>query len=234
MGVRGQMLYSKRGGAGVLWGQSNANRCGNNTGTAAAAGYSLPTGAVYWENGLSLASYTALHHGLEVGILDEIITVAGKSATTLVKRGVDGTRMTLWDSTHAAALIADCVTAGVTPSWGICVQGEAEAVISDAVASGWASDALPVLADFRAAWGAAWPCVFVRIRTTDATNYPHHAAARNAQNVACARWQGVGIVSVDDSPLATDASGVVHYTSATAILAGRRAARLLLNAGVIL
>lgn len=234
MGVRGQMLYSKRGTAGVLWGQSNANRCGNNTGSAAAAGYSLPPGAVYWENGGQLLSYTAPHHGLEVGIFHEILTVAGKAAATLVKLGVDGTRMNVWDSTHTATLIANCVTAGVVPAWGICVQGEAEATVSEAASNAWDDDALPVLADFRAAWGAAWPCVFVRIRTQDATNYPHHAAARTTQTDACARWVNVGIVNVDDSPLATDGSGVVHYTSATAILAGRRAARLLINAGVIL
>lgn len=227
------MLYSKRGTAGVLWGQSNSNRCGNNTGTAADAGYSLPAGAVYWENGAQLLSYTAPHHGLEVGIFHEIIPVAGRAAATLVKRGIDGTRMNVWDSTHSATLIADCNTAGVVPSWGICVQGEAEAAVSEAASEAWDDDALPVLADFRSAWGAAWPCVFVRIRTVDSTNYPHHAVVRTVQTSASARWANVGIVHVDDSPLATDGSGTVHYTSATAILAGRRAARLLIDAGAI-
>ena len=104
--MRGALRRCNRGSVGVLWGQSNANRCGNKSGSAAALGYSLPAGATYWENGGQLLSYTAPHLGPEVGIFHEAITVAGRAGCTLIKRGIDGTSLGAWNSTHSATLIA--------------------------------------------------------------------------------------------------------------------------------
>jgi len=227
--MRGALRRCNRGSVGVLWGQSNANRCGNKSGSAAALGYSLPAGATYWENGGQLLSYTAPHLGPEVGIFHEAITVAGRAGCTLIKRGIDGTSLGAWNSTHSATLIADCATAGVIPQWGICVQGEAEATTSESAANDWAADCVSVLADFRAAWGAGFGCVFVRIRTTDSAGYPWHANVRAEQDYMALNFANVGLTNVDDGEVDAD---LVHYKGPTAVLAGRRAVRILLDAGV--
>lgn len=228
--MRGSLQRCNRGSVGVLWGQSNSNRCGNKSGSAAALGYSMPAGATYWENGGQLLSYTAAHLGPEVGIFHEAITVAGRPSCTLVKYGFDGSSLGSWNTPgHADDLIAHCVTAGVVPQWGICVQGEAEATTSEVAANSWAEDCVAVLADFRAAWGAGFGCVFVRIRTTDDAGYPWHANVRTEQDYMAANFANVGLTNVDDGELDED---LVHYLGPTAVLAGRRAVRILLDAGV--
>jgi hypothetical protein len=209
-----------------LGGQSNARKCGNKTGVS---GRVKPVKATWIQDGVLQAGYNDPHHGPEQGILYEICEVAEKDCT-LLQYGVDGSSCANWNSLRASEAIAQAAAAGVVPRAGIWVQGEAEAAAGATQAGDWDDDFMAVTARFRQAWGGAFGWVIVRIRTVEPTSYAHHAIVRANQDLAADSWPHMGICNVDDSPLDVDG---VHFQQATAFLAGRRSARILLNAGVI-
>lgn len=213
-----------------LWGQSNANQCGNNTGPAPLV---KTAGGVLYVGGVLQANYSATNHGCEVGFIDECINVLGMPAVTLLRHGVDGVAMSAINTTHAPAFIGHWNSLTLRPVATWVIQGEAEAATSEAAVNGWADALENVLGKTRNAGGGAQGLLIQRIRTTDAVNYAHHALMRTVQNQVATAFPHVGLIHVDDMPLATDGSGTVHFTSATAIESGRRAARALRAAGII-
>lgn len=227
------LARANKGSIGVLFGQSNANACGNATGPSP---LSKPASATLYIDGVLQDDFPSTHHGVEVGILDELCRVAGKTVT-LFRHGVNGSSLDAWNSTYSADLISQVADAGLGyPAWGVLIQGAAEAAVSEAAALGWDGDLLPVLADLRAAWGGAFGVVIVKEGTADLVNFPHIEIVKQRQIYVASNWPHIGICDVDDQTpdgLATDGAGTAHYKSATAILAGRRAARVLLNAGVL-
>jgi hypothetical protein len=222
----GNLSLCNRGPVLFMGGQSNSHQCGNKTGVS---GRVKPAKATWIKSGTLKAGYVDPHHGPEQGVLYEICEEEDLECT-LLQYGVDGSSGANWNSLRCAEAIAQAAAAGVVPRAGIWIQGEAEAAAGATQAGDWDDDFMAVLAKFRQAWGGAFGMVLVRIRTTDPTNYAHHAIVRANQNLAAGSWPHMGICDVDDSPLDVDG---VHYTAATAFLAGRRAARILLNAGVV-
>jgi hypothetical protein len=233
MSAKGSLLLANRGNYGVLLGQSNANRCGNKTSSAAAAGFSKPASATYWDiqtsAGAALASYSAPFHGPETGLLDELCTVNGKTIT-LVKRGMDGTALSAWNSTHCATLISDCATAGIVPRWGILIQGENEASSSAITSAAWDTTLIDVLAKFRAVWGASFGLLIIELVGTDVATFPHRSVLVPRQQYAGANFANVEILSMGAMTMDAD---LTHFTSLTATAVGRAAAQRLLARGLV-
>jgi hypothetical protein len=232
----GTLALANRGTVGVLFGQSNANTSGNGTGPSPLV---KPAGATLYVGGVLQAAFSAVNHGPEVGLLDELVRVGQRPAATLLRHGVDGAPLANINATHAPALIGHAAAAGVVPRWGVLIQGEAEAAAGATQAGDWNDDLVPVLAKLRQAWGGAFGLVVVRIRTTDAVNYPHFALVGANQDLVGSTWPHVITVRVDTfdngqpTTLNTDGSGTVHYTSATSVHAGRVAARALMAQGIL-
>lgn len=214
----------------LVWGQSNAAVSGNNTGPTPIA---KPSGCIFYADGVLQASFSAANHGVEVGLADELITIGGRTAATIFRSGINSTAMATWNTTHCATAIGHLNTVVKRPVAMVLIQGEAEAAASAGAVSGWGDDLENALGKLRCAFGGACGLVIARIRTTDAVNYPHHAAMRVKQNEVSAAFPHCAIYNVDDMPLATDGSGTVHYTSATSVESGRRAARALMAAGIL-
>lgn len=221
----GNLALANRGPVIFMGGQSNSHQCGNKTGVS---GRVKPAKATWIKSGTLKAGYVDPHHGPEQGLLYEICEEEDLECT-LLQHGVDGSSCANWNSTRCAEAIAQAAAAGVVPRAGIWVQGEAEAAAGATPAGDWDEDFMAVTARFRQAWGGAFGWVIVRIRTTDATNYGSHAIVRANQDLVSSTWPHMGICHVDDSPLDVDG---VHYTQATAFLAGRRAGRILLDQGI--
>jgi hypothetical protein len=227
----GSLTHANRGNFGVVFGQSNANRCGNKPGSATAAGFSKPAAATYYDfvtQAGVMASYSAPHHSIETGLLDELCVVNGK-AVTLAKRGMDGTSLAQWNSTHAATLKSDITTAALgIPKWGILVQGENEAGASQGAADTWDTDLITLRGNLCASWGAAFGLIVVRLHPSSSGTWTANARVR--QDYACSAQWHIGKVTTDDLALADDS---LHFSSAMATEVGRRCARLLLSAGLV-
>lgn len=224
MGI-GTLELSNRGPVIFMGGQSNARRCGNKTGVS---GRVKPALATWYEDGVLKTAYDNLHHGPEQGFFYEVCEVEGL-AVTLLQYGVDGSSGANWNSVRCAEALAQAAALNLVPRAGVWIQGEAEAAAGATQAGDWDDDYAAVTARFRQGWGGAYGQVLGRIRTTSGS-YPHHAIVRANQDLVAATFPHMGIFHVDDGELDVDG---VHYNAATAFLAGRRAARILLDAGVI-
>lgn len=229
-------LIASLGRVVQIVGQSNADTSGNSTGPSP---ISKPAAATLYIGGVLQAGFSATNHGAEVGFVDEVITVAGRSAVTVLRHGINGTTLASWAATHCATVIGHANAIPVRPVATVLIQGEAESATSEAAALGWRDDFENFAGRLRGAYGGGHGIVICRIRTTDAVNYPHHAVMRTTQNTVGTTFPHVSLYHVDTdddgvaTTLVTDGSGTVHFTSATSILAGRRAARVLLNAGIL-
>lgn len=228
----GSLRHANRGTFGVGFGQSNMNKCGNKTGSATNAGYSKPATATYYDfvtQATVMASYTATHHSIETGLLDRLCNHYGRTVT-FAKRGMDGTSLAQWNSTHCATLKADLATASLgIPAWGVLVQGENEAGAAEGTANGWDSDLISVMANLRRSWGASFGLVIVRLHPASNGTWTSNVQVR--QDYAADHHWHTGIVEIDNAGDLADDS--LHFSSALASAVGVLVADKLISTGLV-
>ena len=128
-------LYGTRKGKVIAFAGAS-NVLGFDEGSFGTNPYTLRSGVTFYNSGVNRTVTGYLTpHGPEVGLVETLYAAnpAYISGLTIMKRAVAGATLQNWIDTHAAALIADCVTAGVTPNVFVMTIQNTETTLANAV-----------------------------------------------------------------------------------------------------